>query len=125
MAVAAACQKMSDGKLEALRKMSEAFHEAMRNGNVQQALHANRIFRFTLYQYAEMPTRNALIEQLWVRIRPCMNYLHHELNDIKTATYHYDELLSALERRDVDASQKAIDKLIDEADSLLQRQYFN
>ena len=125
MAVAAACQKMSDGKLEALRKMSEAFHEAMRNGNVQQALHANRIFRFTLYQYAEMPTLNALIEQLWVRIGPCMNYLHHELNDIKTATYHYDELLSALERRDVDASQKAIDKLIDEADSLLQRQYFN
>lgn len=73
MAVAAACQKMSDGKLEALRKMSEAFHEAMRNGNVQQALHANRIFRFTLYQYAEMPTLNALIEQLWVRIGPCMN----------------------------------------------------
>ncbi|MFW3298062.1 GntR family transcriptional regulator, partial [Enterobacter quasiroggenkampii] len=33
--------------------------------------------------------------------------------------------LSALERRDVEASQKAIDKLIDEADSLLQRQYFN
>ena len=125
MAVAAACQNMSDGKLEALRKMSEVFHEAMRNGNVQQALHANRVFRFTLYQYAEMPTLNALIEQLWVRIGPCMNYLHQELNDIKASTYHYDELLSALERRDVDASQKAIVKVIDEANSLLQRQYFN
>ncbi len=54
-----------------------------------------------------------------------MNYLHQELNDIKTSTYHYDELLSALERRDVDASQKAIDKLIDDANTLLQRQYFN
>jgi GntR family colanic acid and biofilm gene transcriptional regulator len=94
-------------------------------GNVQQALHANRVFRFTLYQYAEMPTLNALIEQLWVRIGPCINYLHQELNDIKVSTYHYDELLSALERRDVDASQKAIDKLIDEANLLLQRQYFN
>jgi len=48
-----------------------------------------------------------------------------ELNDIKEATYHYDELLSALERRDVDASQKAIEKSIDEANTLLQRQYFN
>ena len=125
MAVAAACRNMSDSKLEALRKLSEAFHEAMRNGNVQQALHANRVFRFTLYQYAEMPTLNALIEQLWVRIGPCMNYLHQELNDIKASTYHYDELLSALERRDVVACQKAIDKVIDEANLLLQRQYFN
>ena len=97
----------------------------MRNGHVQQALHANRVLRFTLYQYAEMPTLNALIEQLWVRIGPCMNYLHQELNDIKVSTYQYDELLTALERRDVEASQKAIDKLIDEANTLLQRQYFN
>ena len=66
-----------------------------------------------------------LIEQLWVRIGPCMNYLHQELNDIKASTYHYDELLSALERRDVVACQKAIDKVIDEANLLLQRQYFN
>ena len=50
-----------------------------------------------------------------------MNYLHQELNDIKASTYHYDELLSALERRDVVACQKAID----EANLLLQRQYFN
>jgi transcriptional regulator, GntR family len=115
MAVAAACQNMSDGKLDVLHKLSDDFHNAMRNGNVQQALHANRIFRFTLYQYAEMPTLNALIEQLWVRIGPCINYLHQELNDIKVSTYHYDELLAALERRDVGDCQKAIDKLIDEA----------
>jgi GntR family colanic acid and biofilm gene transcriptional regulator len=54
-----------------------------------------------------------------------MNYLHQELNDIKVSTYHYAELLSALERRDVDGSQKAIETLIDEANTLLQRQYFN
>ena len=125
MAVAAACVQMSDSKLNALRELSDAFHEAMRNGNVQQALHANRVFRFTLYQYAEMPTLSALIEQLWVRIGPCINYLHEELNDITSSPYHYADLLSALERRDVDACQKAIDKLIDEANVLLQRQYFS
>lgn len=121
MAVAAACVQMSDSKLNALRELSDA----MRNGNVQQALHANRVFRFTLYQYAEMPTLSALIEQLWVRIGPCINYLHEELNDITSSPYHYADLLSALERRDVDACQKAIDKLIDEANVLLQRQYFS
>ena len=109
MAVAAACQHLTQ----------------MRNGNVQKALHANRVFRFTLYQYAEMPTLSALIEQLWIRIGPCINYLHQELNDIKASSYHYEELLSALERGDVEGSQKAIEKLIDEANSLLQRQYFS
>lgn len=125
MAIAAACQHLTQSKLEILRTLSDDFHEAMRNGNVQKALHANRVFRFTLYQYAEMPTLSALIEQLWIRIGPCINYLHQELNDIKASSYHYEELLSALERGDVEGSQKAIEKLIDEANSLLQRQYFS
>lgn len=125
MAVAAACQHMTESKLETLHKLSGAFHDAMSNGNVQQALYANRVFRFTLYQYADMPTLSALIEQLWVRIGPCINYLHRELNDIRASTYHYADLLAALERRDVEGSKKAIDKLIDEANDLLQRQYFN
>ncbi|STQ11686.1 GntR family transcriptional regulator [Enterobacter cloacae] len=97
MAVAAACQHMTPAKLETLRKMSDAFHEAMRNGNVQQR--CTRIACFAHpYQYAEMPTLSALIEQLWIRIGPCINYLHQELNDIKASAYHNEELLAALER---------------------------
>ncbi|WP_253377071.1 GntR family transcriptional regulator [unidentified bacterial endosymbiont] len=125
MAVAAACRHMSESKLAILRELSDAFHQAMHNGNVQQALQSNRTFRFTLYQYAEMPTLSALIEQLWVRIGPCINYLHERGSDIITLPYHYAELLSALERKDADASQKAINKLIDEANLLLRKQYFN
>jgi len=125
MAVAAACEHMSASRLDALHALSEAFHDAMRKGDVQQALHANQVFRFTLYQYAEMPTLSALIEQLWVRIGPCINYLREELSDIQSMPYHYADLLSALERRDVTACQKAIDKLIDEANTLLQRQYLS
>lgn len=125
MAVAAACERMSEARLAALHELSDIFHQALQNGNVQQVLNANRIFRFTLYQYAEMPTLSALIEQLWVRIGPCINYLHEGLNDITTSPYHYSALLAALERRDVEACQEAIDTLIDEANVLLQRQYFS
>ena len=109
MAVAAACQNMTETKLD----------------DVQKAIHANRVFRFTLYQYAEMPTLNSLIEQLWVRIGPCINYLHEEMKDIPATTYHYADLLSALEQRDVTASREAIDRAIDEANILLQRQYYS
>jgi len=125
MAVAAACEQMTDARLSVLRDLSERFHEAMLSGNMQQALNTNRVFRFTLYQYAEMPTLNALIEQLWVQIGPCFNYLHEERHDTASVPYHYAELLSALERRDVEASRKEIDLLIDEADVLLRKQYLS
>lgn len=125
MAVAAACQNMPETKLDALRALSDNFSAAMHQGDVQKAIHANRVFRFTLYQYAEMPTLHSLIEQLWVRIGPCIHYLHEELSEVPAATYHYDDLLSALEQRDVTASREAIDKAIDEANILLQRQYYS
>ena len=46
-----------------------------------------------------------------------MNYLHHELNDIKTATSLLANLLAHV--GEIDATRSPIDKLIDEADSLL------
>ncbi|HDW1107056.1 TPA: FCD domain-containing protein [Enterobacter hormaechei subsp. hoffmannii] len=125
LVVAAACQNMTETKLDALRALSDNFSAAMHQGDVQKAIHANRVFRFTLYQYAEMPTLHSLIEQLWVRIGPCIHYLHEELSEVPAATYHYDDLLSALEQRDVTASREAIDKAIDEANILLQRQYYS
>ena len=48
MAVAAACEQMTDARLSVLRDLSERFHEAMLSGNMQQALNTNRVFRFTL-----------------------------------------------------------------------------
>ncbi|MDY1035809.1 GntR family transcriptional regulator [Enterobacteriaceae bacterium RIT714] len=125
MAVAAACEKMTESKLQELRELAEKFHNAMRDGEAQRALHANRVFRFRLYEYAQMPTLTSLIEQLWVRIGPCFNYLYEDVHDIAQYSYRYDELLTVLEQGDVAASQKAIDKLIDGSTALLLQQYFS
>lgn len=125
MAVTAACEQMTDSKLQELRDLAEKFHSAMRNGDAQRALHANRAFRFRLYECAQMPTLTAMIEQLWVRIGPCFNYLYEDVHDITKYSYRYDELLDALERGDAVACDKAIDKLIDGSTALLLQQYFN
>jgi GntR family colanic acid and biofilm gene transcriptional regulator len=125
MAVAAACGQMSNEKLATLRNLSEKFHDAMSNGEVERALHANRAFRFTLYHYADMPTLTSLIEQLWVRIGPCFNCLYNKNIDLPYSTYRYDELLAALEEGNVEASRVAIDKVIDEANEILAQQYLS
>lgn len=125
MAVAAACNQMSDEKLETLRDLSEKFHEAMSNGEVERALHTNRAFRFTLYHYADMPTLMSLIEQLWVRIGPCFNCLYNPDIVLPSRSYRYDELLDALAKGDQEASRAAIDNVIDEANEILIRQFVN
>lgn len=123
MAVAVACDQMSDEKLATLRDLSDAFHDAMSNGEVERALHANRSFRFTLYHYADMPTLSSLIEQLWVRIGPCFNCLYDPDLVLPSKSYRYEALLAALEQGDREASRAAINNVIDEANGILIKQF--
>lgn len=123
LAVASACEKMTDSQLAEVRRLCEDFHDAMSNGEADRALQANRIFRFKLYQYADMPTLSALIEQLWMRIGPCFSYYYDRDIDLPVSLYRYDELLSALEARDVERSRAAVADMVDKANNLLVQQY--
>ncbi len=123
MAVSAACSKMSEEKLRQLRLLADTFNEARLGGNVEQALQANRSFRFRLYEYAEMPTLFSLIEQLWVRIGPCFNHLYPVSQELANGHHDYVDLLDALERGDIEASQKSILCVIDMGVNIVQPQF--
>lgn len=125
MAVTAASSQMTPEKVDELRKLADAFNEAIMSGDVEQALLANRKFRFKIYEYAEMPTLINLIEQLWVRIGPCCSYLYPENGNIPTEHPGYDDLIEALSRGDELASLQEICKAIDTGAGVLQKQYFS
>ncbi|HEX4502526.1 MAG TPA: GntR family transcriptional regulator [Scandinavium sp.] len=125
MAASAAAALITEEKLQDLRGYVEAFHEAKAKGDMEAALQANCRFRFRLYDYAEMPTLTTLIEQLWVRIGPCFNYLHPLSCEVFKQDRYYDDLLSALEKKDEAESGAAICRAIDQGAAILQRQYFN
>src|SRR5476649_113448 len=72
LAVAQASGQMNAKKLANLKSLNKAFMAAKLEQNTEQALQANREFRFALYEYADMPTLTSLIEQLWVQIGPCL-----------------------------------------------------
>ncbi|MRS15823.1 GntR family transcriptional regulator [Enterobacteriaceae bacterium RIT691] len=125
MATAAAAALMTEEKLNDLRHYVDAFHEAKMQGDMEQALQANCRFRFRLYDYAEMPTLVALIEQLWIRIGPCFNYLHPLSCEVFRRQRYYVELLHALEKNDEAESRAEICREIDHGTAILQRQYIN
>jgi GntR family transcriptional regulator, colanic acid and biofilm gene transcriptional regulator len=125
MAAAAAAAQMTAEKLNDLHRFVDAFHEAKLRGEMEQALQANCRFRFRLYEYANMPTLLALIEQLWVRIGPCFNYLHPLSCEVFKQHRYYEDLLHALEKKDEAESCAALCRAIDQGAAILQRQYIN
>ena len=124
MAVRAASQNMTTAILHELRSLADVFHEACKSGNTELSLQTNRVFRFAVYQYAGMPTLTAIIEQLWVRIGPCFNYLYPSSNEL-THGHDYDDLLSALEKGDGTASEKALCRAIDDGAIIMRKQFYS
>lgn len=125
MAVEAAVARLSRSQFAALREICARFHAAKFAGNVEEALHTNHQFRFQLYACSEMPTLLDLIEQLWVRIGPCFNFLYPQSPEYVKQHHNYDELLAALEQGDAARSVSAIHDAIDDATTILKKEYFN
>lgn len=125
MAASAATLKMNDSRLRELRLCAEAFTAARAEGNMAKALQANCHFHFRLYECAEMPTLMTMIEQLWVRIGPCFNYLQALPCEVLNPQRFFDELFDALAQRSQEKSAAAIIKSIDREAALIQRQYLN
>lgn len=122
MAARAASQNMTKDKMRELRSLADAFLDALKTGNTELTLQANRAFRFSVYQQAGMPTLTALIEQLWVQIGPCFNYLYPTSDDLMRG-HNYSDLLSALEEGDGFASERALWRAIDEGANIILKQF--
>lgn len=125
LAVAQASGQMNAKKLANLKSLNKAFMAAKLEQNTEQALQANREFRFALYDYAEMPTLTSLIEQLWVQIGPCFNYLYPQSAEMAQGHHNYDELLLGLAAGDTTRCVASIHKAIDDGAAILEQHYFS
>ncbi|WP_312074252.1 GntR family transcriptional regulator [Atlantibacter sp.] len=124
LAVEKAIEKMTAENVITLRNLWNNFDKAKQNRDVEQLLVSNRVFRFELYKLAQMPTLNNLIEQLWVQVGPCFNFLYPQMPVMEHQQYNYNDLIEALEARDVERSVKAVHQVIDDADELISRYHF-
>ncbi|MEO3988619.1 GntR family transcriptional regulator [Pseudocitrobacter cyperus] len=125
MAAAAASEKMTAEKVSQLQQLVRHFHQIKSSGDMAKTLQANYQFRFCLYEFAEMPTLTALIEQLWVRIGPSFNYLYPHADETFYQKEFYQTLLLALAQGAQKESHDAMCEVIEESGALLQQQYIN
>ncbi|MDA8478977.1 GntR family transcriptional regulator [Citrobacter sp. Awk 4] len=127
MAVAAAAEAISAGRLQTLTTLLEQYQQAHESGTIQERLLANHAFRFQIYRYANMPTLYQMIEQLWVRMGPSLHFLYGNgvPEGYQSRVEYYHSLLDALAQGDKEASRRCLNDIIAKNVSLIRTQYLH
>lgn len=113
MATEQAARVMSDAELAQVAEVHRRFNEEMDRETPDgvQLIALNKELHFAVYSAARMPMLLQLIEALWVRIGPILNYDlrsgSHRVSR-KVAVGHHEKLVEALQRRDAVAAAEAL-----------------
>lgn len=120
MATAAATTAMENAEVQQVVLWHERFrHEmAKKQPDGSRLISFNKELHFAIYRGARMPVLLQLIEALWLRIGPILNYdLRSGNNRVgeRVALSHHDSLVQAIRQRDVQAARKALQADINSA----------
>jgi len=112
-AAAAAAANITLHQIDALRVMHQKMTACVESGDLEQYKCLNMAFHFEIYRIADNPPLASLIESLWLRLAP---FISRTINWVVTvpgrfpqiANRRHEELLSAFQRRDVEAARLAM-----------------
>jgi len=120
MATAAATTAMENAEVQQVVLWHERFrHEmAKKQPDGSRLISFNKELHFAIYRGARMPVLLQLIEALWLRIGPILNYdLRSGTTRVgeRVALSHHDSLVQAIQQRDSKAARKALQADINSA----------
>jgi DNA-binding GntR family transcriptional regulator len=113
MATAAAATAMGDTEIQQVLLWHERFtHEmAKKQPDGSRLISFNKELHFAIYRGARMPVLLQLIEALWLRIGPILNYdLRSGPTRVgeRVALSHHASLVQAMQNRDSEAARQAV-----------------
>ena len=114
--------------IDQLHELNLQLSNAMEQpGHKMDAVRINKEIHFSIYAAANMPMLVKMIETLWLRIGPILNYdlrLGSERTDKKIAVHHHHALIESLKRRDSAQARIALHGDIQSAyQSIFQKQF--
>ncbi|MSO70070.1 MAG: GntR family transcriptional regulator [Alphaproteobacteria bacterium] len=115
LAAERAAGQLSPDELDRLDELTAGMAKAALADDPHAYLALNKDFHLTVYQAAGNPLLLDLIEKLWVRAGPVMNYLfRHQGLAMQTVSPH-ETIIAALRRADGEAARLAVQRDIREA----------
>jgi|SRR5690625_83617 len=103
-AVEQACQKITLKSCQQLETLNQALADAMATPtDTDDLVSLNKQLHFMIYEASDMPMLVKIIESLWLRIGPILNYDLHsgsKRTQDKIAVGHHDQLIQGLRQRD-------------------------
>lgn len=112
-AVEKAANHITPALLRSLRDLNEALSRCMGEGgdDLAQTILLNKSLHFQLYEAANMPMLLKIIEILWLRIGPVLNYdlrIGSERTRDRIAVGHHTRMIDALEAGDAAGAREAL-----------------
>lgn len=105
-AVEQASQHVTDALIDKLRHLNEQLSQLMHEGgneSLAQTILLNKELHFLVYEAAQMPMLLKIIESLWLRIGPVLNYdlrVGSERTTNQTAVGHHTKMIDGLAAKD-------------------------
>ena len=113
-AVEQAALKATPALIRSLKRLNNTLAKEMDFADSDKAsiVMINKEIHFSIYEAAEMPMLVKIIETLWLRIGPILNYdlrAGSERTQKKTAVGHHDRMIAALEQGKPVEARQALD----------------
>ncbi|PLC55229.1 GntR family transcriptional regulator [Pollutimonas nitritireducens] len=113
-AVEQAALKATPALIRSLKRLNKTLAKEMDFADSDRAsiVMINKEIHFSIYEAAEMPMLVKIIETLWLRIGPILNYdlrAGSERTQKKTAVGHHDRMIAALEQGKPLEARQALD----------------
>jgi DNA-binding GntR family transcriptional regulator len=122
LAAATAAQHLSDDGIRQIVMWHEMFTSEIEKDMPDEArlISLNKELHFSVYRGARMPVMMQLIEALWLRIGPILNYDMRtgpiRVNQrTSTALTHHTDLVDSIVRHDADGARRALESDIQSA----------
>ncbi len=129
-AVEQAARKATDALIESLEALNADLARAMDapGGDKAPVVLLNKELHFSIYEAAAMPMLMKIIETLWLRIGPVLNYDLRggsERTEKKIAVEHHQKMIDALRERNPSGARQALHDDINSAFNYIHAKQFS
>ena len=108
MAAERATLLISAAEIKLMKEAHAQLVEAEATGDWREAVRANYLFHHTLYRAANLPHLMGIIESIWLRNGPLLNYLYPHAKPTYAGRHQHLNVLEALRKRAPDRVREAI-----------------